>query len=275
MAGLQVHTHKRRFVAAGMALLAGVLSLASSVVQAPASSGVTRAAPPAVVAEVPLSSGTQIDVYQPQILGWDSTRGGYHFRVYFTWKAICGGVYCILKDGTTAPYKTSQNLSDPDIVSLAFDKPMQVKSVLLESWAACGRAYRSSTRITGTDTTWDGASSEVQDTVYPDSSCGSSLEYLSYCAVGGGGGGCTSWYENATMTYGYYHVWANPVSGCNSSMRARGFYAHSWSSTSITVSPAYPWGVGITASSSSNWWSVSNRSDWDFDDDYLGSVCRR
>lgn len=257
-------------------LAASFLAVLGCISAAPTSSVAAIAGAPdagsQMVKEVPLSSATQIDIYTPTNLGWDAARGGYHFRVYFTWKPICSGHYCLLTDGTTAPYKTSQNLSDPDIVSLAFDKRMQVKSVLLESWAACGRSYRSTTRLTGTDTSWDGASSELQDTVYPDSSaCGSTLETVGYC----GGSACVNWYENATMTYGYYHVWANPVSGCNNSMRARGFYAHSWSSTTITVSPAYPWGAAVTPSKSTNYWSVSGRSDWDFDEDYLGNVCRR
>ena len=77
------------------------------------------------------------------------------------------------------------------------------------------------------------------------------------------------------MTYGYYHVWANPVSGCNTSMRARGYYAHSWSRTGISVGASVPWGVSVSPTSGSAYWQVSNRTDWDQDEDYIGTVCRR
>ncbi len=217
------------------------------------------------------TSTQQVDILRPANLGWDNKEHAYHFRVYWTWQTSCGH-YCLINDVYDGDGEI-HTIADPDIVSMAFDKRMQVVRVRLVSHGACRRHSSSSSRLVGPDSGWDNASSQIQDSVYPDEDPCANTEKHSVCGPSNPPA-CRTWYSNASMSYGYYHVWAKPVQGCNRRMRVRTFYAHSWSSTSISISGSFPLGVSISGSKQKNWWQVSERTDASADPDLITTVCR-
>jgi hypothetical protein len=98
-----------------------------------------------------------------------------------------------------------------------------------------------------------------------------------YGAVGGGGGVTIQWWEDLKARAYQYDVWINPIpaqGSCYTSLHVAGGYTHSWSSTAMTFSLGYPWGVGVGYTTSDHSFSVTQGLDGYSDSDLTSpTVC--
>lgn len=227
-----------------------------------------------------------IDIDTPRYVGYDSSQRAYHFVVTGRWRNACGGKYC-----WPAAYP-EKAIGSKDAVKIRFSAAVQVKRMRIRAYDVCDHRTYDRTKSANFGSFVD-AYAGVDDSTFNSwhltTRNGKTLSSTGTCKTpslpsytGGAGSssgnyGYRTW-DNLKAHHFTFDVWVNPLPStgrCYARIGVKGGYTHTWSTSGLSWSVGFPWGVGAGPVSGSSDFTTWQNQDGISDADLVtGKICR-